>query len=790
MNIKMLLVLFLFAGICMPSIGQQTYDAFNRDAIVGETMPIYVSDGKASFPISDFFFDPLRIDSIRGTGLDWGWTKDMKKLTIRPKSNGIFMLRIWADGQEYGIPIITRSKKTVAVKYTPQAGETVSKVSIVGDLNGWGADKDFFKKKGNDWVINLDLSPGNYPYQIVVNDKWILDPANPDKVSNGLGGFNSVLEVKQIPLEELPRLYTISHDNDGLVFGASQLVSVEALINNMPIQVRKTEKASNIYRIDFPEGINTVDRTNIRIWGSNTTGFTNDLLIPLERGKVVDNPLLLNRKDRQQMIMYFTIVDRFYNGNKENDDPILDDKVPSIANYMGGDLIGIDKKIKEGYFKDLGVNTLWLSPITQNPYTAYQEYIEPKRWYSGYHGYWPILSGKIDHRLGVDKDLQALVDDAHGNEMNVLLDYVCNHVHELHPVYTKNKKRATSLTLPDGSMNLRIWDDQRLTTWFDTFLPTLDLSDQVTIELQSDSALYWIKKFNLDGFRHDATKHVPQVFWRTLTEKVKKEVVLQEDRPVFQIGETFGSPDLISSYLGTGQLEAQFDFNLYFDARDVFVSDDEPFERLSSALRESFDFYGYHSTMGNITGNHDLTRFMGLASGAVKPGDDPKEIGYQKNIEVIDTSAYRRLSNLTAFLMTIPGIPVIYYGDEFGMVGAGDPDNRRMMRFEDLNALEKRTKATAKKLCNLRRDNMALMYGDFHLIKSEKDVLVYARQYFDQVVIVAFNKGGAKKVNAAIPAFLNTKNLKSIFNRAAIELPSIGQMTTQMPAHSFEIWIN
>ena len=87
------------------------------------------------------------------------------------------------------------------------------------------------------------------------------------------------------------------------------------------------------------------------------------------------------------------------------------------------------------YFSDLGVNTVWLSPITQNPTTPYGQYPNPPTKFSGYHGYWPISSSKVDFRFGTDDEFKTLVDDAHTKNLNVLVDYVANHVHEEHPVY-------------------------------------------------------------------------------------------------------------------------------------------------------------------------------------------------------------------------------------------------------------------------------------------------------------------------------------------------------------------
>jgi 1,4-alpha-glucan branching enzyme len=100
-------------------------------------------------------------------------------------------------------------------------------------------------------------------------------------------------------------------------------------------------------------------------------------------------------------------------------------------------------------------------------------------------------------------------------------------------------------------MNTEKWDEHRLTTWFDTFLPTLDLEKQEVTDFMVDSAIYWITEYNFDGFRHDATKHIPNNFWRTLNKKVK-QVSQEKGKYIYQIGETYGSHELINSYIGSG----------------------------------------------------------------------------------------------------------------------------------------------------------------------------------------------------------------------------------------------
>jgi glycosidase len=101
----------------------------------------------------------------------------------------------------------------------------------------------------------------------------------------------------------------------------------------------------------------------------------------------------------------------------------------------------------------------------------------------------------------------------------------------LHPVHSRVGHHFHHFR----TLNTERWDDQRLTTWFDTFMPTIDYSNPKVVEMMTDSAIYWLKEFNLDGFRHDACKHVNLEFWRLLTLKMKQNF---PDNMNYQIGET------------------------------------------------------------------------------------------------------------------------------------------------------------------------------------------------------------------------------------------------------------
>lgn len=488
-------------------------------------------------------------------------------------------------------------------------------------------------------------------------------------------------------------------------------------------------------------------RSYLRIFAEDETYLYNDLLLPLEDGQIVTDAAQLNRHDQQAQVLYSVLIDRFYNGNTANDWKMNSPEVLDIVDYQGGDLAGITKKISEGYFNQLGVNTIWISPITQNPWDAWglypfpngNKYDSTKTYtkFSGYHGYWPIFATKLDDRFGTPDELRTLLDTAHAHEINIILDYVANHMHINSPTLQDHPDWHTDSILPDGRRNFELWDDARLTTWFDKHIPTLDLEREEVCEQMTDSALYWLANYDLDGYRHDACKHIPEGYWRMLGQKIAAR---WPGRPIWMIGETYGSPELIGSYVKSGMLNAQFDFNVYFTAREALCGlkgMDQVMQNEMTSLRT----YGAHHTMGNISGNHDQIRFASIAGGAIDIYSQGKEEGWTREVGIGDTAvAYKRALLMEVLNMTLPGVPCIYQGDEYGEVGGNDPDNRHMMRFDNLNEDEQKMRNEVAKLIQLRRHSMPLLYGDFIPLIDRPEEIVFQRIYLGQKVTVMLNR--------------------------------------------------
>jgi glycosidase len=488
--------------------------------------------------------------------------------------------------------------------------------------------------------------------------------------------------------------------------------------------------------------------------------------------------------DWSRQVIYFAMTDRFANGDRRNDNPVQDSRLDPKANHMGGDWAGIIRKIQEGYFRRLGVTTLWISPPNRNADGAWRDAVPPNRYYSSYHGYWPVAPRDTNPRHGTPGELKALVVTANRAGIKVIADFVANHVHQDHPYYREHRDWFGVYRLPDGGENLRKFDEHPLTTWFDTFLPDFDYdASPDALRAMTDDAVWWAREYGFDGYRHDATKHVSSAFWRSLTRALKTEVEEERGEPFFQVGESIVGRQKLMEYVGPGMLTGQFDFPLYWDIRAALASETAGMDQLDRSVHDSLRIYGPWAANPVFVGNHDFSRFMALADGWLKPDDEEKEFGWSHRVEVRDPSNYEKLKNAFTLVFTLPQVPMIYYGDEIGMAGAGDPDNRRMMRFG--RAVTRPERAVAERvarLAALRRTHSSLREGDLTTLHADAETYAYLRSTFDERTIVAINRARtARTLEISLPAWcpppdslqplLGTARARTKGGAAVIEIP-------------------
>lgn len=772
---------------CNPSLNVPPADSNNLRLNSLLTLEV----GENTIYSQDFISDVSAIDSVTVNGTEVSAqllsNRKIVKVELGEDASQLIDVQFWIRGNVYSVPCRKTDKLTYRFEYDPQ-GTSPGRVQLAGQMNDWtpSATPDLQLNAAGKYEVELYLSPGTYLYQMNIDGDQNHDAGNPQKVDNGYGKFNSILQIPGNQ-DRFPLLITRKAENRKIYLSYQQdiqKVSVYWQNHRLPDHFVRFGKGELAF--DIPAEALKVDRSYFRVWAANRYGVGKEVLIPLHKGKPVMESAQLTRRDPHTQIMYFMLVDRFNNGSPANDRPMNRQDVHPKVDYMGGDLAGIQQQIEKGYFEKLGINTLWISPVSQNPEQPYGFYAPQNTKFSGYHGYWPVSSSKVDNRFGTNDEFKTLVQSAHGKGLNVLLDYVANHVHEEHPLYKRHPEFATDLYLPDGTLNVEKWDEHRLTTWFDTFMPSLDYSNPDVVEMMTDSALFWLKEFNLDGFRHDACKHIPEDFWRMLTFKIKKQ---WPDRQLYQIGETYGSPKLIAGYLTTGMLDGQFDFNVYDIANTAFAGVSGDLTRVKEVLHSSLNTYGQHNLMGYISGNHDKPRFMAYASGDLKMGEDAKKAGWEREIGITDSTAYDKLLLFHAFNLTIPGVPVLFYGDEIGLTGGNDPDCRKMMRFDGWNGRETKLWEGVATLNKLRRANPVLMYGSFIDLKNSAMQWVYARKYFGQEAVVVFNNSKeARKVTATLPDYFESTGFDTTFGHSFVLTGK--ELVVELPPYSVEILIH
>lgn len=669
-------------------------------------------------------------------------------IEAQEEADGLFevVLRSSENGQQYVLPVVVELRPATAFHFEPPAGANVRRVSVAGSFNGWNPDADRMERD-DDGVFRAELPipPGEWTYKFVVDGDWISDPSNPRVDTSGYG--NSMLTVpgsqrEPLVLRYLPKLADAAlpgaihaplHEGEEWQPG-----TLRVIVNN----------------IALPEGRWTAEGSLIRLKADDAPWARNNFVTvsgATTHERIAAETFQIDFPDAQRgpvdEVFYFPMTDRFHDGDPTNNRPSNDPRVAPLADYKGGDWAGITQKIREGYFTELGVTGLWISPVNENTYNVERESVPPYEYYTSYHGYWPISMTETNKRFGTMEELREMIATAHEHGIAILLDFVSNHVHVDNPLFVENPGLQSEYDLPDGRKNLRLFDEHPFTTWFDTFIPTIDYeANPHALEIMVDNAIWWLKETGADGFRQDAVKHVPMEFWRTLTTRLLDEV---PDREVYQVGETIGGYGLIAEFVGPDLLTGQFDFAGYFTMRDVVAVGRGDMVDLADSVRGALENYPAGTVMSPLLGNHDVARFMAYADGDVLPEGPDK--GLPVPPEVTDPRSYDKLQLAYAWLAAQAGPPMLYYGDEVGMTGAGDPDNRRMMQWTDYTAEQLATRDIVGQLFRMRGDSRALRRGHPEVLHADEETVVMSRSTPGEVVLAVFSREGESGREVTVP---------------------------------------
>jgi cyclomaltodextrinase len=399
-------------------------------------------------------------------------------------------------------------------------------------------------------------------------------------------------------------------------------------------------------------------------------------------------------------VFYQIFPDRFANGDQSNDPSgtIAWGESPTRDNFFGGDLAGITAKLS--HLEQLGISGLYLTPVfkagTNHRYDT-QDYFE------------------VDPALGDVGKLRELVEEAHARGIRVLLDGVFNHVGDGFWAFRDLAANGDASAYRDWffahDLPLAADPPTYQTCGGAPFLPKLNTANPEVRAHLLDVATHWIDEVGIDGWRLDVPWKVPLEFWRAFRARVKQH------RPsAYLVGEAWWSwGDMRSVFDGlmNYRLRARiFDFCL-FDTQDA--------EDFAIELKQMLAESDGGDMMLNLLGSHDTARLMTVAG-----GDE------------------QRVALALVALFTLPGTPMLYYGDEIGLEGGDDPDCRRTLPWDESRWRQPVYDLT-RKLIALRRLSAALRRGDFELLLAFNRVLAFVRRHENEAVVVVLNPGAERK---------------------------------------------
>lgn len=433
--------------------------------------------------------------------------------------------------------------------------------------------------------------------------------------------------------------------------------------------------------------------------------------------------------DWDEAVVYFAVTDRFFDGNSSNNEggvPGSYDKTTNNglnSSYHGGDFAGLTQKLD--YLQDLGVNTIWITPIVENQ-TVANSVDNPtvtQAW--GYTGYWTKDFTKIDAHLGTEAEFSALLDAAHAKGMKVMVDVVLNHTgygDEITNYYNTNFKNE------DGEVIRMLRGDDEVVPGSDQMsslsgLPDFRTEDPEVRELIVEWQSNWISRYPIDYYRVDTVKHVDATTWSAFKN------ALTEINPDFKmIGEWAGAGyGTDTGMLNTGRMDALLDFDFPAQAANFVTGDLSGVEGFLSARNGAID---NTASLGAFLSNHDQQGFVHrLTSEKKKPEEEAKQLALVA----------------ASLQLTAKGQVYIYYGEEIGVSdGEENYPYQTNRRDFDWSKVTNDNKALAhyKKMLTIRNMYSELFAkGSRHTISADNagGLDVFTRSYGGDTLTVALN---------------------------------------------------
>lgn len=460
-----------------------------------------------------------------------------------------------------------------------------------------------------------------------------------------------------------------------------------------------------------------------------------------------------NDFDWDEAVVYFMMTDRFFDGNESNNTASGTDTYgdnPGL--YHGGDFAGVTAKLD--YLQDLGVNTIWLTPIVKNiaGVTVTDEGSEDVPYNAAYHGYWASDFTKLNPTMGTTEEFKTMISEAHKRGMRIMVDIVVNHAGYGTESTFADMLRDKSVSEGD----IKSWQDGLP----DFATENADVRAKL-VEWQTS----WMKDYGVDYFRVDTVKHVDSTTWAALKNSTT------EVNPSFKmIGEYYGAGYASNgSTLGTGQMDADLDFD-FNDQATSFVSGN--ISSVESFLSSRNTALNNAYMTGQFLSSHDENGFKASLMNGKQYTEDKA------------TAAALVAATLQ---LTAKGIPVIYYGEEVGLSGLNNypyNTNRYDMDFSKATK-DNVTYQHYKNLLSIRNaytDVFARGSRKVVASSNEEGYDVVSRSYGGTTLYVGMNiKDTAKEVKVPVSLAAGTE-VKDLYSGATYTVGSDKTVAVTIPA--------
>ena len=623
------------------------------------------------------------------------------------------------------------------------------------------------------------VSTGDYYYYYVVDGTEELDAFNSEKADYS-GKECSVCHFKKANVSVTASLsqYAMDYNDnnvlsvkltakDGEGLETSEIAAITADLSelglNREFAIDPTLMEGTISCLNtVAAGEKTISVTVKDIYGNVYTTATN--VTVTERKKSAGD------FDWDEAVIYFAVTDRFFDGDASNNDAYgvgdYNTGKKGGSSYHGGDFAGLNQKLD--YLKDLGVNTIWITPIVENIKEDQHDKETDTATY-GYHGYWASDFTKLNGHLGTEEQFEALLEAAHSKDMKIMVDVVLNHAG-----YGTEDHFNDILMDADGKKISMIRDDSNTISGDDKYDALSGLPDFVTENKAVTDQLVawqtgWMSKYSIDYYRVDTVKHVETTTWAAFKNSLTKV------NPDFKmIGEYSGAGYANNAgELGTGSMDALLDFD-FNDFAQKFVTGD--ISGVESSLQKRNGAINNTATMGSFLSSHD---------------EDSLQYKLVNESKLSEEEAYNLMKVAATLQITAKGQPVLYYGEEIGQGGANNWPLQTNRRDFDWTELEKQ-KADSNSIYNHYKTMLAIRnaYTDVFARGNRSTVAVsdadgyevISRSYGNSTLYVGMNVKEAEK-EVVIPVAESAGTvLKNLYDGKTYTVSADRNVSVTIPA--------